>query len=154
MQIRRAIPADRWGIYDVHVTSVRVRCASHYAPHEIEGWVGTQRNDNYLPPFDSCDIFVAVDHDRVIGFSQLNPAMYEVEAVYVDPDHGRRGIGAQLLKHVEDAARARGLRELRLAASLNAVPFYTACGFIAHAEAKYRLHSGITIRCVPMTRRL
>lgn len=160
MRIRKATPADRDGIYRVHVTAVRVTCASHYAPFEIHGWVGTQPNEGYMPPFASCDIFVAirdVNHrqdDHVIGFSQLNPSMYEIEAVYVDPDHGRRGIGAQLLRHAEDAARARGLRELRLAASLNAVPFYQACGFIAHNEAMYRLNSGISIRCVPMTKRL
>lgn len=154
MQVRRATVADRDGIYDVHVTAVRVTCATHYAPHEIEGWAGTKRSESYAPPFDTCDIFVAVEDNRVIGFSQINPAMYEVEAVYVHPAHGRRGIGRALLQQVEHAAFARGLRELRLAASLNAVAFYTSCGFIAHAEANYRLSSGITIRCVPMTKTL
>ncbi len=164
MRIRRATPADRDGIYRVHVSAVGVTCASHYAPFEIAGWIGTRTNDNYAPPFATCDIFVAIDQSasdgtdarggQVIGFSQLNPSMYEVEAVYVDPNHGRRGIGAMLLRHVEEAARSRGLRELRLAASLNAVDFYRACGFTAHAEAKYRLNSGISIRCVPMTKTL
>jgi putative acetyltransferase len=156
MLIRKATPADRDGIYHVHVMAVRVTCATHYAPFEIDGWVGTQRNDAYAPPFATCDIFVACEgnDDHVIGFSQLNPTMYEIEAVYVHPDYGRRGIGAQLLRHAEDAARSRGLRALRLAASLNAVAFYRACGFVAHAEAMYRLNSGISIRCVPMTKTL
>lgn len=154
MHIRTATAADREGIYRVHVSAVEVTCATHYAPFEIEGWIGSKRSSNYAPPFDTCDIFVAVEREQVIGFSQLNPTMYEIEAVYVDPEHGRCGIGRSLLQHAEHAARQRGLRELRLAASLNAVPFYQSCGYIAHAEAKYRLNCGIYIACVPMTKQL
>jgi GNAT superfamily N-acetyltransferase len=155
MLIRRAKAADRDGIYRVHVAAVRVTCASHYAPHEIDGWVGVTHNHTYAPPFSSCDIFVATaDDDRVIGFTQLNPAMYEIEAVYVAPEHGRLGIGRALLQHAEDAARLRGLTKLRLAASLNAVAFYRTCGFIAHAASTYRLSSGVVIACVPMTKSL
>jgi GNAT superfamily N-acetyltransferase len=154
MLIRRATHADREGVYYVHVNAVRVTCAEHYAPHEIDGWVGTKRNESYALPLDTCDVFVAIEHDHVVGFSQLNPTMYEVEAVYVDPAYLRRGIGAALLVEVETSAWSRGLRELRLAASLNAVPFYASCGFVAHAEAMYRLNSGISIRCVPMTKQL
>jgi len=154
MLIRRATQADRDGIYYVHVTAVRVTCATHYAPHEIDGWVGTKRNESYVVPIDNCDVFVAIEHDHVVGFSNLNPATYEVEAVYVDPPYLRRGIGAALLKEAEVSAWSRGLRDLRLAASLNAVPFYESCGYLAHAEAMYRLNSGISVRCVPMTKRL
>lgn len=154
MHTRRATSDDREGIFRVHVTAVRETCVSHYAPFEIEGWVGVRRLETYAPPFEANDVFVAVERDQVVGFSQLNPATYEVEAVYVDPAFGRQGIGARLLRLVEDTASARGLRDLRLAASLNAVPFYTACGFVAQPEATYRLSTGITIRCVPMTKKL
>lgn len=154
MRIRRAWLSDREGIYRVHVTAVRVTCASHYTSQEIEGWVGTKASDTYAPPFERCDIFVAVDaDDNVLGFSQINPQMFEVEAVYVDPDHVRRGIGRALLAEVEGVAVAGGLRTLRLAASLNAAPFYRACGFVGDTEADYRLSSGTVVRCIPMTKR-
>ena len=152
MLIREARPEDRDGIYRVHVSAVRATCASHYTAYEIESWVGNKRNESYTPPFSTCDIFVATDGEAVIGFSQLNPSMYEIEAVYVDPAYGRRGVGKRLLARAEEAARARGLRELRLAASLNAVPFYKDSGYTAHAQAKYRLSSGVSIACVPMTK--
>jgi predicted GNAT family N-acyltransferase len=50
------------------------------------------------------------------------------------PEQRRRGIGAQLLAHILEAGKARGLRRLYLHAQTHALPFYEACGFIAQGD--------------------
>ena len=87
-----------------------------------------------------------------MGFGVLNQLIAEVEAVYVDPEAGRRGIGLEVLLKLEERARALGLRVLRLNASLNAVPFYERAGYVARAQSKYRLLTGVEIACVPMVK--
>ena len=85
-----------------------------------------------------------------MGFGVLNQETAEVEAVYVSPGAGRRGIGLEILRKLEERASALGLRVLRLNASLNAVPFYEKAGYVAQERSKYRLLTGVEIACVPM----
>ena len=75
-----------------------------------------------------------------------------VEAVYVSPGAGRRGIGLEILRKLEERARALGLGVLSLNASLNAVPFYERAGYVAQERSKYRLSTGVEIACVPMVK--
>ena len=80
---------------------------------------------------------------RVLGFGQLLAPEGLIEAVYVDPDAARRGIGAALVAALEREARARGARTLALDASLNSVPFYRALGFDVDAAAQHPLAPGV-----------
>jgi GNAT superfamily N-acetyltransferase len=77
-------------------------------------------------------IVVAVEHSGgIIGFGAIEPKKSELRAVYVTAKHGRRGIGRALLGQLEDKARNAGLTALRMNASINAVRFYEANGFIS-----------------------
>jgi ribosomal protein S18 acetylase RimI-like enzyme len=98
------------------------------------------------------EFFVAEEDAIILGFSVLNQESAVVEAVYVSPAAGRRGIGLELLKELEERARALGLGTLRLNASLNAVLFYKRAGYVAQEESKYRLSNGVEIACVPMVK--
>ena len=95
---------------------------------------------------------MAEEGDVIVGFGVLNQESAEVEAVYVRPEADRRGIGLEVLGKLEERAGALGLGELRLNASLNAVPFYEKAGYVAQAESKYRLATGVEIACVPMVK--
>jgi GNAT superfamily N-acetyltransferase len=95
---------------------------------------------------------VADDDGIILGFGVLNQESAVVEALYVSPEAGRRGIGMELLQKLEERARALGLGMLSLNASLNAVPFYKRAGYLAQEESKYRLSTGVEIACVPMVK--
>ena len=71
---------------------------------------------------------MADDDGVIVGFGVLDQESAVVEAVYVITGAGRRGIGLEVLRKLEDRARALGLTVLRLNASLNAVPFYEKAG--------------------------
>lgn len=61
----------------------------------------------------------------------LDPAKdaARIRAFYVHPNSARRGIGKQLLKSCEDAARSAGFNRVELIATLPGKPMYAAMGY-------------------------
>jgi GNAT superfamily N-acetyltransferase len=59
---------------------------------------------------------IALDNDFVVGF-------------YTKLQHFNKGIGKQLMKHLEEFARSRGLSEIQLAASPEGITFYNKNGW-------------------------
>ncbi|MFN2510109.1 MAG: GNAT family N-acetyltransferase [Pyrinomonadaceae bacterium] len=127
---------------------------SRYTPEEIESWAAPRSPDEYKQAIHSKQFYVAVENEVLVGFGVLNQESREIEAVYVSPDVMRRGVGLMILDRLEEKARALGLQELSLNASMNAVSFYLRAGYVAQKESKYRLRSGVEISCVPMTKKL
>ncbi|MNT87647.1 putative N-acetyltransferase YafP [compost metagenome] len=86
----------------------------------------------------------------MLGYGILDTAGNEIDALFVDPDCGGRGIGQVLMQALQ--ALADPARPLVLSASLNAVPFYQRCGFQALREESYPHPSGIALASVGMQR--
>ncbi len=86
-----------------------------------------------------------------MGYGVIDLAGNEVDALFVEPDRSGQGIGRRLLERLE--ALSDPQRDLRLSASLNAVPFYLHGGFSADGEALYPHPSGIALACMQMHKR-
>jgi len=156
VRLRPARADDAAAIRAVHARAIR-GTGSHYTFDEREAWVGGRKPADYLAAIAGRHVVVAESAGsppRVLGFGQLLPSEGLVEAVYVDPDAGRRGIGAALFAALEREARARGARTLTLDASLNSVPFYRALGFDVDVAAQHPLAPGVTLRCMVMSKAL
>lgn len=154
LKIRRARQEDCHSIGTVHAAAVKGIRTDLYTPEEIQAWAAPKQPESYEESIRSKEFFVAEDGGAIVGFGVLNQELAEVEAVYVAPEAGRRGIGLEILGKLEERASARGLRQLRLNASLNAVPFYEQAGYVAQQRSKYRLLTGVEIACVPMVKAL
>jgi ribosomal protein S18 acetylase RimI-like enzyme len=78
------------------------------------------------------DVWVATDHDRVVGVLvlQMQDTVLLLESVAVDPAHQGRGIGRSLIDHAEQVARDAGL---------GAVVLYTN----AHMTENLRLYPSL-----------
>jgi GrpB-like predicted nucleotidyltransferase (UPF0157 family) len=101
------------------------------------------------------DCFVSLDDQgAVLGFGFLDVPTSEVQAVYVHPRAGGRGVGRALLRYLEDYALVRGCRALTLNASLNAVEFYWSSGYHPTGTARHRFRSGTLARCIAMAKAL
>lgn len=127
INIRPATAKDRQALWQVHTSAIRQTAKSHYDAAQIEAWAGRLTPEGYAPNPDV--FFVAEAEGNVVGFAELNLERGEIEAVFVAPDYGRRGIGRRLLQTLEDLAAQRGLTPLPLDASLNAVTFYEQMGY-------------------------
>jgi putative acetyltransferase len=96
--------------------------------------------------------FIADVNANPVGFSDLADDGY-VDRLFVDPDHGRRGIGSALLRHVEAEARRRSIPVLSTHASLVARPVFEASGYtVAYPETVHK--DGENLDRFFMTKRL
>jgi putative acetyltransferase len=152
LAIRRSRQEDCQSIVKVHSAAVAGIRTTLYTPEEIQAWAVPKKPESYEESIRSKEFFVAEEDGIIMGFGVLNQQSAEVEALYVNPEGGRRGIGLELLRKLEERARALGLEALRLDASLNAVPFYQRAGYVGQEKSKYRLYTGVEIACVPMVK--
>jgi GNAT superfamily N-acetyltransferase len=156
MMIRRATTEDVAAIRRIYTQAVLESAPEHYSPDQIQALVksASQGFQGYSPSHDDQVVLVAEDPEgNVIGYAHLDQQRAGVEAVFVHPDHWRRGVGSRLMQALEEVGRQAGLTELNLDAMLNAVAFYEHAGYQAERQMNYPLH-GVEIPCVFMTKTL
>ena len=148
--LRPALPDDIDALWALRTVAVRVSCATHYAPEQIAVWTASPVPPAYAAMLAAGGGIVAMQDDAITGYAMLDANKQEVDAVFVDPACAGLGIGKRLLAALELLARQRGIVRLHLSASLNAVPFYAAAGFVALREEAYAHPSGIRLASVAM----
>jgi ribosomal protein S18 acetylase RimI-like enzyme len=159
-EIRRAGAADVEAIAAAHLDSIASIGSQFYPAHVVREWGAAIDPRMYLKAMASGEVFfVAVvsrsGRDEALGFSSHH--VHEGEhglGVYVRGMAARRGIGSALLRAAEASASAAGASLLELDASLAAVEFYRAHGFIETSRGEHRLRSGRTMACVFMKKDL
>ncbi|MGK5069366.1 GNAT family N-acetyltransferase [Janthinobacterium sp. AD80] len=152
--LRPALPADIDSLWALRTVAVRVSCATHYAAEQITVWTASPVPDAYAAMLAAGGGIVAMQDEAIAGYAMLDVDKHEIDAVFVDPTHAGLGIGKRLLAALEQLARRRGIARLHLSASLNAVPFYRAAGFVALREEAYAHPSGISLASVAMEKAL
>lgn len=90
------------------------------------------------------EVFVAESDGRVVGFSAIlaEQGHLELDGLFVEPDHWRRGIGAALVEQAAHEARRRGL-SLMVVANPHALDFYRRCGFSEEGTIRTRFGPGV-----------
>lgn len=153
-QVRPAEASDVEEIWRVHNESIRVLCKERYGPREIAAWIAFRPPEAYRTALASRALFVAERQMQIVGFGQFDPARGEVEACYVSPDVVGRGVGSDLLAHMEERARATGHETVRLNATLNAETFYARQGYRRLGPATHRVGDDVELDCIRMEKRL
>jgi putative acetyltransferase len=156
-QLRPGRPDDALAILEAQRSAIRQTAASVYSPAIIDEWapvvIVRERVEAFQRWIERGEELIVVAMEpagQVIGFGSIVPAISELRAVYVDAGHGSQGVGRALLARLEELARAAGLAELRMDASINAVPFYEANGFISLESGEHIMPSGARMACVRM----
>ena len=132
VQIRRALDSDAEAISRLIVQTLRLSNAQDYSPEVIDRVAGNFDAAGVRKLMASREVFVALDGACLVATASL--AEEVVRSVFVLPEMQGRGLGKALMKHVEGVARAAGAQQLRVPASLTAVPFYTALGYAVIRE--------------------
>jgi GNAT superfamily N-acetyltransferase len=78
----------------------------------------------------------------------------KIRAFFVDPAHVRRGLGRRILERSEAEAGRAGFSVFELMATLPGVRLYEKCGYAPGEPVSYALPDGLSIRFVPMSKRL
>jgi GNAT superfamily N-acetyltransferase len=84
----------------------------------------------------------AAGDDRLLD-PATEPA--RVRAMFVHPEHTRRGMGTRILELCEAAAKAEGFASLSLMATLPGVPLYSRYGFELLEDVELTMPDGVTI---------
>jgi GNAT superfamily N-acetyltransferase len=149
LRVGRADEADR--LWVLRTRCVRELCSTAYPPEVIAPWSASPPPQHYRALLVTGGGVIAEDAEgALLGYGVIDLAGNEIDALFVDPDCGGRGIGLTLMQAME--ALADPARPLVLSASLNAVPFYQRCGFEALREESYPHPSGVALASVRMQR--
>jgi GNAT superfamily N-acetyltransferase len=151
--VRAAREEDAEGIAEAHVDAIRTLGAAGYDRGVVEAWGAARSGERYVRAMAAGErFFVAEDEDgRIVGFAahRVEAGLHRT-AVYVRGGASRRGVGTALFRAAEAVAREQGAREIRVDASLVAVGFYGANGFVEVEAARHRLRGGSEMACVVM----
>jgi GNAT superfamily N-acetyltransferase len=73
------------------------------------------------------------EENVIVGFATflINDGVAELEDLFVDPEHQRRGIGELLVLDISKQVRELGFETLEVTANPHAMAFYEHMGFIA-----------------------
>jgi N-acetylglutamate synthase-like GNAT family acetyltransferase len=94
-------------------------------------------------------VFVAETANTVVGFAAVLPrddGDAELDALFVEPDRWRQGLGKALVEHCALAARALGSEALHVIGNPHAEGFYRACGFETLGTEQTRFGIGLLMR--------
>jgi putative acetyltransferase len=160
-QLRPGRPDDALPILEAQRSAIRQTAASAYSPAIIDEWapavIVRERVETFQRWIERGEELIVVAMEpagKIIGFGSIVPTNSELRAVYVDAAYGGQGVGRALLARLEELARDAALTELRMDASINAVPFYEANGFISLEPGEHIMPSGARMACVRMRKAL
>jgi GNAT superfamily N-acetyltransferase len=94
-------------------------------------------------------VFVLEHDGAIVGFSAILPREdgdTELDALFVEPDKQRQGIGRKLIEHCAAVARSAGSRSLHVIGNAHAKEFYLSCGFEILGPFETRFGSGLLMR--------
>ena len=159
LTFRDAVESDVDNIYKVHTASIRQLCSAHYSKEQISSWIGTQRKEQYTQLIArNDDTVVAEDGSgQMIAVADLRPCTdreqfssevnFEVYGFYVLPLATRQGVGRRLMAELERRALEQGCVRLGVCSTLNATPFYEACGFVVCKDSHCHSLGGVELEC-------
>ena len=71
--------------------------------------------------------YVALDGNKLVGM--IRGRLSKISNLFVDGKQHKKGIGRMLVEKFEREVRKQGSKEIRIRASLYAVPFYQKIGY-------------------------
>ena len=159
-EIRRARLSDVDGIAAAHADSIRSLGPRYYEPSIVRAWSDGLEGRLYARAMARGEaFFIAVDplgeSPEVLGFSshRVDDNVHGT-AVYVRGNAARGGVGSALFHAAEADACAAGAKTIEIDASLAAVDFYIAHGFVEIGRGTHLLPSGVSMACVFMRKEL
>jgi GNAT superfamily N-acetyltransferase len=94
-------------------------------------------------------VFVSELNGVMVGFSAIEPRVdgeTELDALFVEPNIRRQGIGRLMVEYCAEVARKQGCAALHVTGNPHAEDFYLACGFKQIGTIQTRFGVGLLLR--------
>jgi GNAT superfamily N-acetyltransferase len=91
-------------------------------------------------------VFVAEEEDCIKGFAAIvlrTDGNVELDALFVEPEHWKQGIGRALVEHCSSVANTKGANCLHVTGNTHAEGFYISCNFKAIGTIDTRFGVGL-----------
>lgn len=151
MSIEKAKREDARAAWEIRNAAILNQCTSHYSMGILKIWTGGELSENFIDAVEK-HFYVATDNNQVIGTGMINIDIGKIDAIFVHPNHMRKGIGKKIVEFLESIAQLHGLETLNLESTLNAAAFYRACGFEGNEVGTYHSPRGISLDCISMVK--
>jgi GNAT superfamily N-acetyltransferase len=151
LSVRKATREDAQAAWDIRKAAILHQCTGYYPMDDLKVWTGGALSQPFVEAVEK-HFYVATDNDQIVGTGMVNLETGKIDAIFVHPSHMKRGVGRGVMQYLERLARDKGLKELHLESTLNAVPFYRACGFAGDKPGKYQSPTGLVLDCVLMVK--
>jgi len=127
--IRPAVTADIEIMSALMIEAIRATNFSDYSPEDLK-----LTYQNFTPAkveekMQVRDMFVYETAQRIVGTVSLEGDI--LHSLFVQPSLQGKGIGLQLVEHIENLAKRRGYDKMLLSSSITAKPFYVRLGYSA-----------------------
>jgi GNAT superfamily N-acetyltransferase len=127
LAIRPATPADVPALSDLIQRTVRESNAGDYPAEVVELISANYAAHKVAQRLAERDIFVCFEGQRMVGTIGLGDG--KLRSLFVERALQGKGVGAQLVAHLEAHARMAGAAELQLSSSITARAFYERLGY-------------------------
>jgi putative acetyltransferase len=134
-RIRDAVPTDAAKILDVHRQSILSLGLSGYSENETESWAAGLVPEGYgIDTLASGHVMEVAQftNGEIVAFCHSTP--FEIRALFVLPDHSRRGLASKLLQNAEFRSRRAGSQKIEIDAALSGQYFWKHHGFVVDRE--------------------
>jgi GNAT superfamily N-acetyltransferase len=153
LEIKRATPEDAHAAFDIRREAIRSQCIGAYTVEQMMLWTRGKAEDGYSALMEK-PFYLGWVNGEPVATGMLDLDNNEVGALFVLPEFTGRGYGKAMLDHLESVARELAIDAVVLDATLNAVSFYRACGYVGDEQAVYHSPSGLELACIAMTKRI
>jgi GNAT superfamily N-acetyltransferase len=124
---RAAIPADAQALHELRLRSILELAPHGMSLQQAREWADKGSLESMVQRLEKTEAWVAEVGEKIVGWVAIRDDY--LDALYVDPNNARTGIGTELLEFVENVLRRRGVCTIRADASLNSVGFYVRRGY-------------------------
>lgn len=132
-RVRPGAPGDFGRMADLMAESIRRLGPEHYAQDQVEVWAAAAHDQGrFARLVHGAFTLVVEDGESLAGFGAIHDDGH-LTALYVHPEHGRRGIASTILAFLLNHARAHSIDRVHTEASEFSHPVFAQAGFRVEA---------------------
>lgn len=113
LEIRRARRSDAQAAFDIRRLAILDQCGTVYPPEQVQAWTDVPLTEWYRDLVENHFHLVCIQGNPV-ATGMLDLERRELGAIFVHPGFMQRGVGMNMVTHLECLARQAGLTEINL----------------------------------------
>lgn len=125
--IRAFQPDDSVNVSNLVRKVIKESLSKDYPDATVQLLYIEYKPEYFKDPYRGQTIFVAKENNQIVGTAAIHNNL--IMDVFVDPEYEGKGVGSELLSHLEQLARLQGHTTTQISANPYAIDFYEKLGY-------------------------